>query len=74
MMEQTQKQLMIDKLEILAYIHHSAKLHGEEKGAERWLARLSEAMNISAMLELLTDDEINAAIRSGEEESENDNK
>ena len=72
--EQTRKQLMIDKLETLSYIHHGAKLHGEEQGAERWLERLSEAINIAVMLELLTDDEINAAIKTGKEESENDNK
>lgn len=62
------KTLMLDNLHNLAYIRQGAKLHGNERGAERWTARLHEAINIALMLQMLTDDEIESTIREAEED------
>lgn len=68
-----QKQLMLDRIKQISYIRHGARLHENKQGADRWSARLQEAINISFMLKMLTDEEIYNAIRSGEEEREKEN-
>ena len=73
-MKNTNKEKLLENISMIAYIRKGAQLHGNERGAERWESRLHEAINISLMLEMLTDEEILNAIRSGEEEQERDNK
>ena len=65
-MTKQQKILMLDNISNIAYIRQSARLHKNKQGMDRWSARLREAIKICFMLELLTDEEINAAIKSGE--------
>ena len=65
-----QKQILLDNIFNLAYIHHGAKRHNNKKGADRWQARLYEASAIATMLELATEEEIAIIIRSAEIEFE----
>ena len=66
MKKDTQKDLMLANIQSIAYIRQGARIHGNELGVDRWTERLREAINISFMLQMLTDDEIYAAIQAGE--------
>ncbi len=69
-MKDTKKEMMLDNISNIAYIRKGAQMHGNTQGADRWTSRLREAINISLMLEMLTDEEIITAIKAGVEEFE----